>query len=116
MAVVFGRRIPLLVRTSAVLGVCALVAGAQTSFGVPMTAYFSNGPGSGVWEFLQFRFFFFSWSFASDCGWPGTISRAVEGMGAVIWGAQILAFGGLAGLAWLCISRVRHLDRGAGAS
>ena len=38
--------------------------------GGQQTAYFSNGPGSGVWEFLQFRFFFFSWSFASDCD-PG---------------------------------------------
>ena len=116
IAVIFGRRIPLVMRASAVLGVCALVVGAQTSFGVPMTTYFSNGPGSGVWEFLQFRFFFFSWDFAADCAWPGVVSRAVESIGAVIWGAQILAFGCLAGLARLCISRVRHLERGGRAS
>jgi hypothetical protein len=81
IAVVFGRRTSLLMRASAVLGVCALVVGAQTSFGVPVTAYFSNGPGSGVWEFVQFRFFFFSWNFATDGGWPGVISHAVECMG-----------------------------------
>jgi len=106
MAVMFRRRVPLLVRALAGLGACVLVVGTQTSLGVPGADYvaWSSGRYVWVWVSVQFRFFFFSWNFSPDNGWPGVADSALECLGAVLWGAQALALGGLTGLAGRLLS------------
>jgi hypothetical protein len=107
MAVMFRRRVPLLLRALTGLGACVLVVGTQTSLGAPGADYvaWSSGSYEWVWVSMQFRFFFFSWNFSPDNNnWPGVANSALECMEAVVWGAQALALGGLAGLAQRLLS------------
>jgi hypothetical protein len=124
MAVMFRRRVPLLVRAFTGMGACVLVVGTQTSLGVPIAGYLAWSQAY-VWVTWQFRFFFFSWNFSPGNGWPGVVNSTLECMGAVLWGAQALALGCLTGLAlWLLsitiprlrIFRARYLARTQGGS
>jgi len=98
VAVVFRYRAPPLVRASAGLAVCVLVIGAQTSLGVPVPVYFGDGSGNIASSILLYRFFFLSWN-SPVFGWPSVANNVAECVEAVIWGAQILVLGFLAGLA-----------------